>query len=96
MISKSGAPTLDGGNSSSTMSKTSTSAISKKKTDVLMSGKPRMLKHNQLKFGREVVDPISNGQLFILIKQRKSKLRDSVLISVSILTDHSISYQDFH
>jgi len=55
-----------------------------------------MLKAKQLVYGVTTKESISNGQLFILTKQRAHKLKDSIKTSVSMSTDHSILFLNFH
>jgi hypothetical protein len=56
----------------------------------------RMLKDKQLLSGTSMVEPTRDGRLSILTPIRDHKPRDSTRNSVSIVTDHSTWFQDFH
>jgi hypothetical protein len=56
-----------------------------------MSLEVEMKKVDQLSSGRDIMAITKNGRLSISTKLRKSKIRDSMKTSVSILEDHSIS-----
>ena len=62
----------------------------------LMSQVARMLKDKLLSFGRNTVEPTRDGMLFILMKTRDHKRRDSTRNSDSTATDHSTWFQDSH
>jgi hypothetical protein len=91
---KSGAPTPDGSRSS--LTEMNISAISKTKTDVLMSVEAKMKKEEKLLSGRNMVVPTRDGRSSIKMKLRKFKRRDSMKTLAGIAADHSIWYQDFH
>jgi len=55
----------------------------------------KMLKVNQLSFGKNIMVPIRDGKLFILIPMQVNKLRDLEKTSDSTLADHSTSDPDF-
>jgi hypothetical protein len=60
----------------------------------LMSTKERMLKDKNVSSGRDITMPTRDGELFMLTRQRRFQPRDTMEISVSIWTDHSISDQE--
>jgi uncharacterized membrane protein YjjP (DUF1212 family) len=90
---KSGAQTLDGSKYSSM--KTTNSLIGRI-AKYLMLEVPRMKKVKQSKSRVTMVVKAKDGELSILTKLVQSNLRDSTRTSVSTLTDHSISSQNFH
>jgi hypothetical protein len=93
MICKFGAPTQDGGKSSSIRIANSSTGPT---TRSLMSEEVKTKKDNKLEFGAITEADINNGKLFILIRQRAHKLRVSPKTLDSISTDHSTSFQIFH
>jgi hypothetical protein len=55
----------------------------------------KMLKVKRLLSGRDIMDGTRDGELSILTKHPRNKPRAITADSVSTLTDHSISDQDF-
>jgi hypothetical protein len=55
----------------------------------------KMKKEDKSLFGGNMERPIRDGRLYILIKLKRFKIKDSIRTSVCIATDHSILYQDF-
>jgi hypothetical protein len=64
-------------------------------TRFLMLKEVKMLKDNKLSHGTGTERLTRDGELSIQIKLRRCKKRDFMKTSVSILTDHSTSDQDF-
>jgi hypothetical protein len=93
MICKSGAPTQDGGRSSSIRIANSSTGTT---TRSLTLEEVKTKRDNKLEFGAITEVDINNGKLFILIRQRAHKLRVSPKTLDSISTDHSTSFQIFH
>jgi len=60
-----------------------------------MSSKIRTMKDKRLLFGRDIMDGIRDGELSILIKQRKKLLKDMIESMDSTSIEHSTSDQDF-
>jgi hypothetical protein len=92
MICKSGAPTLDGGKSSSMKENTSLTGPTKKH---LMFTEDKIMKDKRLLSGRNTVEPTRNGRLSILTNLRRNKLKVSTRTSDLSATNHSTSDPDF-
>jgi hypothetical protein len=89
---KSGAPTLDGGRSSSMReSNLSTGRTARS----LKSKATRMKKDMQLASGPTMVATTKNGQFCTQTRLTRLSRKDLIRTSVSTETDHSISDQDF-
>jgi hypothetical protein len=69
MICKSGAPTQDGGKSSLTLEATSKTSRTRR---CLMYQVEKMPKDKKLFSGKDITDLTRDGELFMLIKQRRS------------------------
>jgi predicted DNA-binding protein (MmcQ/YjbR family) len=93
MTCRSGAPTQDGGKSSSIRIANSSTGTT---TRSLTLEEVKTKKDNKLEFGAITEVDTNNGKLFILIKQRAHKPRVSLKTSDSISIDHSTSFQIFH
>ena len=89
---RSGAPTLDGSNSSSTKRVNSSIGPTIR---FLMSLQAKMKKVKQLVSKTTLARATRNGEFYILTKLPRLKPRDSTKNSVSISIDHSTSDQDF-
>jgi hypothetical protein len=89
---RSGAPTHNGSRSSSI--KTTNSSTPERTKRFSMSQVERMLKLNQLLFGRIMVERTRNGTSSILIKLLRRILRDLIKNTDSKSTDHSTSDQE--
>jgi hypothetical protein len=89
---RSGAPTQDGGNSSSIKVNTLSTG---KMVNALMSQEEKMLKDKQSLYGIDTMVPTRDGRSSMLI-QLSLRLRDSMKNSDSISTDHSILSLNFH
>jgi hypothetical protein len=92
MKCKSGVLTLNGGKYSN--SKMNTLSIGKME-NALMFLVERILKDKKLLPGRDTMEPIKDGKLFMLILLRL-KPRDSMKNSDSTSTDHSTLSLNFH
>jgi hypothetical protein len=90
--SKSGAPTLDGGNSSSM--KVNSSQISRT-IKFLMSLEEKMRNTDKLLFTRGMVARTRDGRSYILMKLKQTKKKELARLLDSISIDHSTSDQDF-
>ena len=89
--SKSGARTQAGGNySDSKVGSSQTCGI----IEFLMSIKVKTQSINKLSSTRDTVERTRNGQFNIWTQSRRFRLRDSLVTSVSMPTDHSTSDQD--
>jgi hypothetical protein len=86
MKCKSGLLTQDGGKYSGTEEPTSSTSRTRR---FLMSTKERILKDKRLLSGRDITTPTKDGELSMLIKQRKSEPRVTMTNSDSISEDHS-------
>jgi hypothetical protein len=84
---KSGAPTQDGGKSSSTLDITSLTSRTRRFS---MSSKERMLKDKKLLSGRDTTDLTRDGRLFILTQERVDQPRDLTEALDGTSTDYSI------
>jgi len=88
---KSGPPTQDGSRSSNMNQSSSQTS----KVRYLMLQVQRIMKVNQLLCGARMVEQTRDGQLFMLINQPRSKIRELTMNSDSMSTDHSTSDLDF-
>jgi hypothetical protein len=91
MTCKSQAPTLNGGRSSNTEDRTSSTSITRR---LLMSMVEKILKDKRLLSGRDTTELTRDGLLSILTKQRKKLVRDMIENTDSTSTEHSSSDQD--
>jgi hypothetical protein len=89
---KSGALTLDGGNSSSTQENLS---LIFRTTTFLMLAVVKMKNTETLLYGRDMEEPTRDGRSSMLTKQKRFKPRELLETSASMPTDHSTLDQDF-
>jgi hypothetical protein len=74
MICKSGAPTQDGGKSSSI--KENTSVTFNKQRDALMFTKAKILKDRRFRYTIDTMEPTRDGRFYILTRKERQRQRD--------------------
>jgi phage-related protein len=89
---KSGSPTQDGSRSSNTLVNNS---LTSKMEKHLMFQEQKILKGKLLSFTDLTTRSIKDGELSILISQKRNQLKDLTKTSDSISIDHSTLSQDF-
>lgn len=91
---KFGVPTQDGSRFSDTSLITSALLTQELMESALKFNKEKMRKDNQLFTLTDQSLHNKDGELFMLMRQRKSQLKELIKTLVSISTDHSTSDQD--